>query len=131
MTDHPTTARTAAAGPLAVAIVGCGIIGLNHARAILRHPRLTISALVDAVPEAAELLADRVAAEGSGARPAVFATVTDALAAAPVDVVVICTPSGLHVAVAEEATSSNASASRSSSRPNIARRASSGRPAWM
>ncbi|WP_374010029.1 Gfo/Idh/MocA family protein [Leifsonia sp. LS-T14] len=106
MTDHPTTARTdaaGAAGPLTVAIVGCGIIGLNHARAILRHPRLTISALVDAVPEAAELLADRVASEGSGARPAVFATVTDALAAAPVDVVVICTPSGLHVAVAEEA----------------------------
>ena len=25
--------------PLAVAIVGCGIIGLNHARAIARHPR--------------------------------------------------------------------------------------------
>ncbi|NUU05410.1 Gfo/Idh/MocA family oxidoreductase [Leifsonia sp. C5G2] len=104
MTDQPTTA-TPEAPPLRVAIVGCGIIGVNHARAIARHPRLAISALVDAVPEAAEALADQVAA-ATGGRPAVFASVSDALAADAAvrpEVVVICTPSGLHVSVAEEA----------------------------
>lgn len=102
MTDQQTTAPSQPT-PLAVAIVGCGIIGVNHARAILRHPRLVISALVDAVPEAAEALADQVETEGAATRPATFASLTDALAAAPIDVVVICTPSGLHVSAAEEA----------------------------
>lgn len=112
MTDQttPSTARSRAAANggaerLRVAIVGCGIIGVNHAKAIVRHPRLTISALVDAVPEAAEALADQVAA-ATGARPAVFASLSDALAADGAvrpEVVVICTPSGLHVSVAEEA----------------------------
>jgi predicted dehydrogenase len=88
---------------LPVAIVGCGIIGLNHARAIARHPRLMITALVDAVPAAATALADQVASELGIARPAEYATLTEALAASPVDLVVICTPSGLHVALAEEA----------------------------
>ena len=89
--------------PLHVAIVGCGIIGLNHARAILRHPRLAITALVDAVPEAARSLADTIVAESGAARPAEFPGLTEALAAVPIDIVVICTPSGLHVAVAREA----------------------------
>ncbi|MFF1877789.1 Gfo/Idh/MocA family protein [Leifsonia sp. NPDC058230] len=89
--------------PLTVAIVGCGIIGLNHARAIARHPELTITALVDAVPAAATALADQVVSELGIPRPAEFVTLPDALAAAPVDLVVICTPSGLHVQLAEEA----------------------------
>jgi predicted dehydrogenase len=88
---------------LNVAIVGCGIIGLNHARAVLRHPRLVITALVDAVPSAARTLADTIEAEPGAARPAEFTTLKEALAAAPLDVVVICTPSGLHVEVAREA----------------------------
>jgi predicted dehydrogenase len=86
---------------LNVAIVGCGTIGLNHARAIARHPQLTITALVDAVPEAASSLADRVAEDAD--RPDEFTSLTDALSQAPVDIVVICTPSGLHVTAAEEA----------------------------
>jgi predicted dehydrogenase len=100
MTDPATVAP---ASPLRVAIVGCGIIGLNHARSILRHPRLAITALVDAVPAAARTLADTIVAESGADRPAEFSTLTAALAAAPIDVVVICTPSGLHVAVAREA----------------------------
>ncbi len=88
---------------LSVAIVGCGIIGLNHARAIARHPRLTITALVDAVPAAATGLADQVESELGIARPALYGALTDALAASPIDLVVICTPSGMHVRLAEEA----------------------------
>ncbi|MBO1740043.1 Gfo/Idh/MocA family protein [Leifsonia sp. TF02-11] len=89
--------------PLRVALVGCGIIGLNHARAILKHPDLVITALVDAVPAAAAALADQLATEYGADRPAEFAALGDALAAAEIDVVVICTPSGLHVVLAEEA----------------------------
>ncbi|MEV8212403.1 Gfo/Idh/MocA family oxidoreductase [Leifsonia sp. NPDC077715] len=106
MTDQNTTSAAEATVPLRVAIVGCGIIGVNHARAIDRHPRLAITALIDAVPEAAEALADQVAA-ASGERPAVFTSLAEALAetgpAHRPDLVVICTPSGLHVSVAEEA----------------------------
>lgn len=95
------TATTAS--PLRVALVGCGIIGLNHARAILKHPDLVITALVDAVPAAATALADQLTTEYGAARPAEFAALGDALAGAQIDVVVICTPSGLHVVLAEEA----------------------------
>jgi predicted dehydrogenase len=89
--------------PLRVALVGCGIIGLNHARAILKHPDLVVAALVDAVPAAATALADQLVADYGAARPAEFDSLAAALASADVDMVVICTPSGLHVALAQEA----------------------------
>ena len=61
---------TGPADPIPVAIVGGGIIGANHAAAILRHPRLRIAAIVDANPAAAAALAQRVAAAGpAGSRP--------------------------------------------------------------
>jgi UDP-N-acetyl-2-amino-2-deoxyglucuronate dehydrogenase len=82
---------------LGVAIVGCGIIGRNHADAIARHPRLRVRALVDPVDPAREALA---AHAGS---PAGYRTLAAALAGAEVDLVAICTPSGLHGAAAEEA----------------------------
>ena len=88
---------------LNVAIVGCGIIGINHARAIARHPDLVIVALVDSITEAAKALADLTETELSAARPAQFASLGEALAATSIQLVVICTPSGLHVALAEEA----------------------------
>lgn len=102
MTASPTsTPHTGAA--LRVAIVGCGIIGLNHARAILKHPDLAITALVDAVPAAATGLADQLVCEHGVDRPAEFDSLAAGLAGAEIDVVVICTPSGLHVVLAEEA----------------------------
>ena len=88
---------------LNVAIVGCGIIGLHHAKAIAQHPALRIAALVDVVPGAAAALADRIVAELDVPAPAAFEQLAHALDQVPVDVVVICTPSGLHVRLAEEA----------------------------
>ncbi|MCU1550228.1 MAG: bplA [Glaciihabitans sp.] len=87
---------------IGIVIVGCGIIGENHADAIAHFNGVAIAALVDAVPASATALADRVEASGR-TRPQEFASLTDALALAAVDLVVICTPSGLHVALAEEA----------------------------
>jgi predicted dehydrogenase len=80
-----------------VAIVGSGIIGGNHADAILRHPRLRIVALVDAVDAANAALAARI-----DPPPSCHRTLGDALAAQQVDLVAICTPSGLHVEAAEQ-----------------------------
>lgn len=90
------------AEPLAVAIVGCGIIGLNHARAILRHPDLVVVAVVDTDPLAAKTLANHLAAAGAR-RPSECDSLAAALSSAAIHIVVICTPSGLHVRSAREA----------------------------
>jgi predicted dehydrogenase len=81
---------------IAVAIVGCGIIGRNHADAIQLHPRLRVAALVDPVLPASQALAEHLAAPVPR-----FPTLAGALP--DVDLVAICTPSGLHGDVAEEA----------------------------
>lgn len=88
---------------LLVALVGCGVIARNHARAIDRTEGLLLTALVDPVPAQAAALADLVVDELGGRRPEVFASLTEALAAGSVDLVVICTPSGTHVELALEA----------------------------
>ena len=91
---------------LSVVLVGCGIIGRNHAGAIRRHPELEIAAVVDEVVPAADALADAVAAYAE--RPAVFRTVAEALENAPHDLVVICTPSGMHTDAALRAVAAGA-----------------------
>ena len=90
---------------LGVAIVGCGMIGVNHARAIARHPELQIIAVVDAVPESAATLAELISGELGLERPSEFATLEAALEAGGVHLIVICTPSGTHVQLAEAALS--------------------------
>jgi UDP-N-acetyl-2-amino-2-deoxyglucuronate dehydrogenase len=84
-----------------VLIVGCGIIGKHHAVVLTRHAAFEVSALVDIVAEAAETTAGVIEAEG-GPRPLIVPTISKALEPGTVDLVAICTPSGLHVEQAEE-----------------------------
>jgi len=88
---------TTATAPLPTAIVGCGVIGRTHVESVLAFPELTLVALIDPVRERADALADDV--EGlTGVRPQVFASIEDLVAASVVvRLVVIGTPSGLHV----------------------------------
>jgi len=70
---------------------------------ILELDRLRLGALVDPDVERAEALADTVE-ERTGARPAVYASIADALAGPErLDLVVLGTPSGVHVDQAIEA----------------------------
>ncbi len=88
--------------PLAVAIVGSGVISHIHAAAILRHPRLRLVAAVDPDPSANAALSDAVVHLGAPA-PAAYADLGAALAQSTVDVIVICSPSGTHADIAEAA----------------------------
>ena len=88
--------------PLRVAIVGCGMIAFNHVSAIARIPDLALTALVDVDATSANSLADYLDGQGE-TRPKTFGSLADALAAGGIGMVVICTPSGLHVSLAEEA----------------------------
>lgn len=79
------------------AVVGAGVIGTHHARVISQlADRIELVAVVDVDLERAE----RLAAERGGSA---FVSLEEALAAADVDVVVVCTPTGRHGAVAIEA----------------------------
>lgn len=82
-----------------VAIVGAGNISRTHAESVNYVDGLRAVAVVDPITESAERLADTVAEQGNP-RPAVYATLDDALSDPAVDVVAIGTPSGLHVAQA-------------------------------
>src|SRR4051812_15518562 len=80
-----------------VALVGAGVIGKHHGSVISQlTDRLELVAVADTDIERAE----RLAAERGGTP---FASLTDALAGADVDIVVVCTPTGRHGEVAIEA----------------------------
>jgi UDP-N-acetyl-2-amino-2-deoxyglucuronate dehydrogenase len=70
-------------------IVGCGVIGPVHAEAIAGLPDAELVAVIDILPERAEQLASKY-----GAKP--YTDLQDMLAHERLDVVIICTPSGLH-----------------------------------
>ena len=79
------------------AIVGAGVIGTHHGLVISQlADRIELAAVADLEIDRAE----RLAAERGG-RP--FTSLTDALAAVDIDVVVVCTPTGRHGEVAIEA----------------------------
>ena len=93
---------------LSTAIIGCGVIGRTHVDAVLQlADRLALTALVDVSLERADALAD-VVEERTGVRPAVHATVQELVAAEPPQLVVVATPSGLHVEQAVVALESGA-----------------------
>lgn len=89
--------------PLTVAIVGCGSIAHTHAKVIAAHPRLRLVAAVDEVEEARESLAAMAETELQTGTLVRSTTLGEAFGATQIDLVVICTPSGLHVTIAEEA----------------------------
>jgi UDP-N-acetyl-2-amino-2-deoxyglucuronate dehydrogenase len=79
----------AVAGPVRIALVGCGRISRNHFEAIDKVDGLALAAVCDSVEERA-----RAAGEGQGVPW--FTSYDAMLAEAPCDAVAICTPSGLH-----------------------------------
>ncbi|MFE4468879.1 Gfo/Idh/MocA family protein [Leifsonia sp. NPDC056824] len=82
--------------PLGVAVVGCGNIGRTHANTALECEELRVVALVDPVPASADALADTLE-QGGHRRPATYQELSEALADPAVDLVVVATPSGLHI----------------------------------
>jgi predicted dehydrogenase len=88
--------------PVRVAVVGAGVIGRHHALVATAHPDLELVALVDAVPAAASAVADEIAESGA-TRPVTATTIEEALAGTDVDLVAICSPSGMHVDLATAA----------------------------
>lgn len=88
---------------LRTALVGCGVIGRQHARVIASNDDTDLVAVIDVAEPAATALADTVAAELHRPRPAIHTSLGDALVGERIDVVVICTPSGLHSDLAVEA----------------------------
>jgi UDP-N-acetyl-2-amino-2-deoxyglucuronate dehydrogenase len=102
MTGMTMTGTTRTASPLRLAVVGAGGIGRHHARVALAHPDLELAALVDAAPAALEAAADEVEATGAP-RPVTAGSIAEAVERTDIDLVAICTPSGLHVDLAAQA----------------------------
>lgn len=112
MTDAVPAADAATssdAAALRVAIVGCGIIGSTHARAVSRVPGFRIVAVVDPSRAAAERLAELIESELARPRPVTCRSLSELRPASgastgePVDVAIVCTPSGTHLDVTERA----------------------------
>lgn len=78
------------------AIVGCGRIASNHFGALEQHEsRAEIIAVCDTDPVALDKAVTRTRAQG-------FSSLTELLASTKPDIVVLCTPSGLHAKQAIE-----------------------------
>jgi UDP-N-acetyl-2-amino-2-deoxyglucuronate dehydrogenase len=100
--------RPAEHPPLSVALVGAGVIAVNHVRAMLAQGTLQVRVLVDPSADARATIAAQIAAETPWQPPAEYASLTEALAAEKPDLVVIATPSGTHVGLALEALAAGA-----------------------
>lgn len=77
-------------------LIGCGRIAPHHAKAIQSLPGARLAAVVDVIEERAYRFADEY-----GAEP--YLDYTDMLRRTDVDMVCICTPSGLHAQMAIDA----------------------------
>jgi UDP-N-acetyl-2-amino-2-deoxyglucuronate dehydrogenase len=84
--------------PLRFGIVGCGVIGKTHAAAIASLDDAELAGVADVVPESARALASTYGV-------ATYPHLAKMLSEEDIDVVTICTASGLHGAQAEEAMS--------------------------
>jgi UDP-N-acetyl-2-amino-2-deoxyglucuronate dehydrogenase len=70
-------------------ILGCGVIGPHHAKAIAGLQSAELVAVADVVPELAEELADEYGC-------AHFASLEEMFSGVDLDAVCVCTPSGIH-----------------------------------
>jgi UDP-N-acetyl-2-amino-2-deoxyglucuronate dehydrogenase len=84
-----------------LAVVGAGIIGKHHAKAAIAHGAFEVVAFIDSDPSANEAAADLAVSLGAQ-RPLLASTISEAAEQTSIDLYAICTPSGLHVALAEE-----------------------------
>src|SRR6266702_5638598 len=73
-------------------MVGCGVIGPVHAEAIASLPDAQLVAVTDIIPERAQQLAEKYRATPI----TVYTDLQEMLARERLDVVIVCTPSGLH-----------------------------------
>lgn len=103
MSHETQSSEAAATHRLRTALVGCGVIGRQHARIITSDANLELTAVVDTVEHAAQVLADTVESEFNAPRPKIHKSLSAALDGTDVDIVVICTPSGVHADLAVEA----------------------------
>lgn len=87
---------------IGVALVGAGAMGTVHAAIASWFDELDVVAVVDPFADATARVADRLGAAGFR-RPGEYSTLDAALASPEVDLVVITTPSGLHVSQATTA----------------------------
>lgn len=87
---------------IGVALVGAGAMGTVHAAIASGFDELDVAAVVDPFADATARVADRLGAAGFR-RPGEYSTLDEALASPEVDLVVITTPSGLHVSQATTA----------------------------
>jgi UDP-N-acetyl-2-amino-2-deoxyglucuronate dehydrogenase len=78
-------------GSFRIGLVGCGRISKNHFDAIRKVDGLTLGAVAD-------VIGDRAAAAGEAENVPAFRSLDDMLKGAEIDVVAVCTPSGLHSA---------------------------------
>src|SRR5262245_32529711 len=85
-----------------VAIVGCGIIGRTHAKTIADRPDATVAVLADPDAGAREALAAQLKELGQP-EPQLYDDLAAALSGSDVSLVAICTPSGTHADLAEQA----------------------------
>jgi predicted dehydrogenase len=69
--------------------LGCGVIGPHHAKAIAGLESAELVAVADVVPERAEELAGKYGCAN-------YASLEEMLAGVDLDVVCVCTPSGMH-----------------------------------
>ncbi|MBG6218673.1 putative dehydrogenase [Arthrobacter sp. CAN_A6] len=86
-------------GKIGIALVGSGAMGTVHAAIAAGIDALQIVAVVDPAAESATRLAARLEAAGFR-RPQEYAMLEEALSRSEVDLVVITTPSGMHVSQA-------------------------------
>lgn len=76
-------------------IIGCGFIAKKHAQAIEKIPSANLIAICDRVPEAMEYYTENYKAKA-------YTDSAEMLKNPEIDVVCICTPSGLHAVIAEQ-----------------------------